>query len=375
MRRVLKIVSINFLIFLALIALAEVSLRVFTYAPQGKFKLWFPGRLGLYPENAEQSNYSVVNWVVKTNSWGFRGDEFALEKSPGSTRIAMLGDSITDGFYVENEDTYPVRVQEFLRQDGVNAEVINAASGGATINRELAIFKDAVTPLKPDVAVLSFVTNDIHDLQGISDDQLLHARSDSGAVDRKILRFLFVYTAVGERVLYETLCFISKDFREAQRQAAESPERDPDRYNIPGGNQYAENSRQFMVRYSRTDSQILVDNISLETQKNIGRYLLAWDAFMAHAAKQGIQPVFVYVPAYPQVYDLSISMRMRDLLRDHSEQKGVPFLDLTPVMREEGADKILHLAPKDFHHNPEGNRVIGKALATFLVEQGLVKKP
>ena len=84
-----------------------------------------------------------------------------------------------------------------------------------------------------------------------------------------------------------------------------------------------------------------------------------------------MRPVFVYFPAYPQVYDQAASMKIRELLREHAAAQGVPFLDLTPALRAQGG-RVLHAAPADFHPNPEGNRVIGEALASFLIENRLV---
>ncbi len=373
MKRILRIVLINLAVLAALILLIEGGLRVFTGAPHGYFKAWFHGRLGMYPENFSQPNYGVTNWIVKTNAWGFRSDEVTLDKVPGRLRIAMLGDSMTDGFYVENAFTYPAFTQDFLRAQNIDVEVINGACGGATIDRELAIFRDVITRFQPDIAVLSFVTNDIDALEDIDDEQLLHQRADTESPARQIGRILFAHTATGELVLDRTLRFISRDYADNQAQAREMPILDPDRYNIPGGENFAENAAAFLKRYRDADSKILRDDFAPEVQHNVDRYLQAWDVFVAHAREHHIQPVFVYIPAYPQIYDPSVSMHMRDILQQHSEKAGVPFLDLTPALRREGAHKILHQAPKDFHHNPEGNRVIGKALADFLIEQSLAK--
>jgi lysophospholipase L1-like esterase len=317
--------------------------------------------------------YGVTNWVVKTNAWGFRGDEVSRERTPGISRIAMVGDSITDGFYVENPETYPAATRDHLLQAGFEVEVINAANGGSSIDRQLAIFKDVVTAFQPDIVVLTFVTNDISGLADVDDEALLESRAARDAPTRKLVRFLFVDTAVGEWVLDTTLRFISRDYAENQEKAKRLPELARDRYAIPGGDQFQANARGFMKRYVDTDGQVLQDQLPAAVQHEVDRYLLACDAFMEHASRHGIQPVFVYFPAYPQVYDPAVSMKIRDLLREHSQKQRVPFLDLTPALREHGANQVLHLAPKDFHLNPEGNRVIGEALADFLITQGLIK--
>jgi lysophospholipase L1-like esterase len=371
----MKIVSINLGVLLLLVLLLEAGLRVTTAAPDGKYSGWFNGLLGLYPENRSLPMLGVVNWIIKTNQWGFRGNSIEREKTPGVQRIAMVGDSITDGFYVENEDTYPVYLETFLREKKASVEVLNAAHGGSTIDRQLAIFRDAVVPFHPDVVVLTFVTNDIEGLLTVSDNGLLSAHADNDTLSRKILRFLFVHTATGETILDKTLRFISPDFAKAQDNANVMPELLPSRYEIEGGDQYQQNAQSFMKRYKDHDVRILQDTFAPDIQHEVDRYLKAWDVFMDHAIANQIKPVFVYFPAYPQVYDLSVSMKIRDILRDHSAKKGVPFLDLTPALREQGAHQILHLAPRDFHLNPQGNQVIARALAEFMVHEQLVPIP
>ena len=40
-----------------------------------------------------------------SNKQGFKDDDFTLEKPPGVIRIAMLGDSITQGLHIRKEKT------------------------------------------------------------------------------------------------------------------------------------------------------------------------------------------------------------------------------------------------------------------------------
>lgn len=372
MRKIGRILGINLLVLLALLLALEAGLRVFAEAPQGMFRGWFAGRLGLYPESKTLPMYGVVNWVVETNRWGFRGADIERVRTPGVWRVAMVGDSVTDGFNVLNADTYPAYTEARLEEQGIAVEVINAANGGSTIDRQLGIFRDAVLPFNPDLVVLTFVTNDIVGLESVEDSQLLTRRADSDPVLRKLQRFLFVYTAVGEFVLDRTLRFISPAYAENQEKAKLLPELPADRYQIPGGDQFQANAQAFMQRYAKNDARLLQDNPDPVTERDIGRYLRALDVFVGLAAERQITPVLVYFPAYPQIYDPSVSLRIRDILQQHCEAKGVAFLDLTPAMREAGAATVLHLAPKDYHLNPAGNRVIARALADFLLARGFL---
>ena len=354
------------------LTLVEAILRVSSGAPRGLFVGWFPGRLGLYPESSNLSMPGVVNWGVKTNSWGFRGGELRVEKAPGTIRIGMVGDSITDGFFVENESTYPAMSEARLRQCRVNAEVINAACGGGSIDRELAILRDALGPFDPDIVVLTFVTNDLSDLKDIDDSRFLRRRLDQPSLARGLVHSAVVGTAVGEWAFDRYLRWISPVYQSPRPGTFGRVPPSADRYSVPGGGEFASNSKQFMERVRNSDGMVLTDEFAPQTLHRLRRYFEAWDVFMDSARDRGIRPVFVYFPAYSQIYDLSTSMSIRDRLRQHSLARHVPFLDLTPVLRAQGA-RVLHLAPADYHLNPEGNRVIGAALADFLIQEGMAR--
>jgi lysophospholipase L1-like esterase len=369
--RLLRVGLIQCGIATAVLGLVELALRVGTGGPLGLFQGWFPGRAGLYPENSEIAMPGVVPWLIRTNRWGFRGEDLPMARTPGMARIAMLGDSVTDGFFVDNEDTYPAMTASRLRTAGARAEVINAASGGASIDTELAVLRDAVTPFHPDVAVLTFVTNDVAALSGLDDKMLLRKSLGQRSRAQTLLRQVVVETALGEWLFDSYLRWRSPAYNRSTLATRIQVDRRPDRYQLPEGSDFAQNSKRFMERFKGGDALLLSDHPSSEVQILIQRYLLAWDVFTQQAREREMTPVFVYFPAYPQIYDPASSMLMRDRLEEHCRSKGVPFLDLTPALRAQGK-AVLHLAPSDYHLNPEGNRVIGTALADFLVERALV---
>src|SRR5262245_55257260 len=53
------------------------------------------------------------------NSRGYRGKEYPYERTPGKTRVLLLGDSITFGLLVGDDETFASRL------DRGNLEVIN----------------------------------------------------------------------------------------------------------------------------------------------------------------------------------------------------------------------------------------------------------
>ena len=367
--RLLKIGVIQCAAAGAILGGTEATLR-FGGRPSGAFAGWFQGPLGLYPQNTELTMPGAISWRIKTNAWGFRGGNLSLEKPAGVTRVAMVGDSVTDGFLVGEENTYPAQTERALAEKGVSVEVINAAHGGATIDKELAILRDAVARFTPDIVVLTFVTNDLSALEQVDDAHLLTQTLSGPSLKRRALRSLAVDTAVGE--------WLFDRYLRQRSPAYQSPLAVP-RADLPkardtqtSGRDFAANAREFLKRFETSDTPILGHDLPSEMTRQLQRYFTAWDVFVRFSRDHGMQPVFVYFPAYSQIYDPAAPMTIRDLLRQHCAEKGVLFFDLTPSLRAQG-DTVLHLAPLDYHLIAAGNRVTGQALADFLVSEGLAR--
>jgi lysophospholipase L1-like esterase len=99
---------------------------------------------------------------VQINAMGLRDRDFPTEKPADHVRTLMLGDSLTFGWGVLEEDT-PAKLVE-TRLNGSLAtprdEVINAGVGNYNTAMEIAYFLDRGHQLKPDVVVLNYFIND-----------------------------------------------------------------------------------------------------------------------------------------------------------------------------------------------------------------------
>lgn len=99
-----------------------------------------------------------------TNSWGFRGQEFSLEKPQNTFRIAFLGDSFTFGEGVWFDDTYAQQVSLILHQKykslPINFESYNFGVGGYNVNQALFVLTRIALETNPDVVVLKCSVDD-----------------------------------------------------------------------------------------------------------------------------------------------------------------------------------------------------------------------
>jgi lysophospholipase L1-like esterase len=101
---------------------------------------------------------------VNTNALGLRMHETTQDKPPGLRRVLTLGDSYTFGVYVENDETWPARLETELRARGVrDVEVINAGyADGFCPSEHYAWLVNRGLAFRPDVVVYGFfVGNDL----------------------------------------------------------------------------------------------------------------------------------------------------------------------------------------------------------------------
>ncbi|MBP7216416.1 MAG: SGNH/GDSL hydrolase family protein [Candidatus Omnitrophica bacterium] len=92
-----------------------------------------------------------------------RGRLFSLDKPAGVYRIAVVGDSISFGWMVNERDSFPRVLERMLNKPGGKKfEVINFSVPGYNITQELELVKTKVLQFHPDMVILSFCGNDDH---------------------------------------------------------------------------------------------------------------------------------------------------------------------------------------------------------------------
>src|SRR5580765_286284 len=102
-------------------------------------------------------------WRIALNSEGFRTPPFDAATRPGVLRIACIGDSWTFGMNVEQNQTYPARLEALLNARppiGIRGvDVMNFGVLGYTSFQGLQLLKTRVLALHPDIVVVGFGMN------------------------------------------------------------------------------------------------------------------------------------------------------------------------------------------------------------------------
>ncbi len=81
----------------------------------------------------------------------------------------MLGDSLTEGYGVAQEESFPSLLEKKLRERGKNVQIINAGIGGSTSASGLARLRWHLRE-KPDIMILALGAND--GLRGLKPDEI-----------------------------------------------------------------------------------------------------------------------------------------------------------------------------------------------------------
>ncbi len=95
---------------------------------------------------------------VHINSLGWRDRERSQQRQPGRIRIAVLGDSFTEGYSVGDEETFTRRLETMFGND---VEVLNFGLIGIGTVQEEILFDHVVRHYSPDIVVLAFYSNDV----------------------------------------------------------------------------------------------------------------------------------------------------------------------------------------------------------------------
>jgi lysophospholipase L1-like esterase len=104
------------------------------------------------------------NMQIDVNSLGFRGDEIAVPKPPGTFRIFAIGESTTFGWERQSHrDAWPALLEAKLRAAYPDRaiEVVNAGYPSATSVEQRINFMLRISKLEPDAILIYHGNNDI----------------------------------------------------------------------------------------------------------------------------------------------------------------------------------------------------------------------
>ncbi|MCC7041984.1 MAG: SGNH/GDSL hydrolase family protein [Burkholderiales bacterium] len=103
--------------------------------------------------------YEGIPGKCGNNALGFRDRDHALVKSPGTFRVALIGDSIALGQGVRADEAFARVLEARSRGSGIDAEVVLFAVTGYSTAQEFSLL-DLAFGYRPDLIVWAYALND-----------------------------------------------------------------------------------------------------------------------------------------------------------------------------------------------------------------------
>ena len=99
--------------------------------------------------------------TINSAGWNSTKEHYEIEKQPGRTRIAIVGDSYVHGAFINVDEGFPNKLEQNLKTDGYNVEVYRFGMDGAPLSQYLHMLRREVSIYKPDVVVIPIIHNDL----------------------------------------------------------------------------------------------------------------------------------------------------------------------------------------------------------------------
>ena len=307
---------------------------------------------------------------ISINSLGLRDNEVPEEKT--RTRYLLLGDSFTFGMGVDQNKSFPARLQSFLGNK--YHKVINAGVIGQTIDDVFMYLKYDGIKLKPDYVVYNFfVGNDVTELRrhtwerngttGDADiirvsDKLLHADEQNRLRHRESKEpdsyFMFW--------LEEKWNLLMRKYGDSSGESFDPTltwpvflskyhkEQDPniDRY----WSEFEEVLRQMKTFCDKNDIEFIVSIIPMDVQVDV-KY---WKKY----------------PGMPFDSDAFVAQRPQEHMKQLGEEYNIPVLDFLPIIQlEEKERNVDFYFENDPHFNILGHRFVASYIWEFLMDNYL----
>ena len=301
---------------------------------------------------------------VNVNSDGLRGPELEVKRK-GVLRILSIGDSLTYGVGVEDDEVFALRVADHLVRAGIAAEGLNGGVPGMGTPQEVDWLERHGLPLEPDVVILGvYAGNDLRDAtvewggRGVEAGQLVNEGEAIG---------------LGRWIYYHSHLFV------LLKRAVPGPVQRGIRRLLGRGEPHSMRmARASFAVYSRQPTP-LVESGVINTRKALAR-------LRQLSVENDFELVAILIPDIIQVIDerWSSALRQLDLDPDGYEvtaptrilshllaEQGIPTIDLTRPLKqamEEGAEMYF---PYDRHWTPAAHDLAARRLADLVLSRRL----
>ncbi len=395
------------LLFLAFSVVADRVLILFGFPTEMKRRYAHPPNYREYRKNIE------FEYPFRTNSEGLRYREIPLEK-PGSThRIFVVGDSMTEGEGVSEEQRFSSLLENDFSSEKGAVNFINGGLSGTAPLEYGGIFFNVGMKYHPDGLLICLFANDLANTpEGMPPAYLEHyffpesipARSGMTRVVHllwprtdafvRTMRFVYDY-----RRRTKTSDFVATISKHAEEIGIPKERIDEWRARLPKALVDAVNRGQFngsILTYGLLYPSYWTDALDIDNpaaERKWQSYDQILSEIVYSSRRQGVDVAVVFIPDSMQFdprrfapggdnVGRQVGIHVREnWLHEKSEvqkrierwarDKSVPYLDLTEALKAavDNGDTLNY--PLDGHLNPKGHSVAAAAIKEWITEKNV----
>ena len=295
----------------------------------GKYGIYDPLRGWAVMPNVRNMTPFGPGKFVNSNSKGLRGTtEYSYARTPGKQRILVLGDSFTFGTDVSDDETFSHDLEAALP----NTEVLNLGVQGYGQDQMLLYLQEEGVKYHPDIVLLGFCFMDTY---------------------RNLWNF-FAFAKPKFEMTPAGLKLTNVPVPTPEQVLAREPYR----------------SKAYDVAFILREKIRWNLGINKKEAMRLTRPIL--DQIVSTTRGIGAVPVFVYMPAYEELEDMSDSMSSQEQYVDqYCHEQQIACLFLRPRFRREALNGVK--LESHFHWTAPMHRMAAEEIENFLTTREMTQ--
>lgn len=250
-------------------------------------------------------------------------------KPPEARRVAVLGDSITFGYWVAVDDAFPAQLERLLRESdhGDQAiEVLNFGVPGYNIDQELAWLERQVLRFSPDLVILALCLNDFESVFSYEYGLVVRRRevAESGGMLRRSWDLLLDHSVLLSWVEYRLI-----EFEVRRQYAAAGPHNSP-----------------------------ITDEARMAARRDLDGRLQRFSELLRHSGE--IRGVVAIFPTFDKPWSEYANGWLHETILESGRAHGLEVVDLRTCLSGYAPESV-RVDP--IHPNPLGHRIAAHAIA------------
>jgi lysophospholipase L1-like esterase len=350
------------------------------------------------PNLSELRESIEYRYQFMTNSQGLAYREVPLARTPGTSRVLVLGDSYTEGWGVEMPDRFTNRLERHFADAGQSIEFINGGLAASSPTDYARLLDKVGLKYQPDAVLICVFTNDVYNSSDAENPDQSYAKAPGikGVIKRTWPRSFTLADGVrqqwAEPQVTRTRDFIRDATTKARRMGFSEAHIQAWRDSLSPEIVAVVNTDRFHVEtlaVGLLKPTYWEDSLELpnpKTERKWRNMVKSLDTIVDTATREDMEVALVYLPVHFQYDPGAVSAdhvaiqtgtvvhaawlqgpsEAEGRLQAWAETRQVPFTSLTEAFRAAiPAEEPLDF-PLDGHWTAAGHAVAAEAMANWL---------